>query len=285
MLANLRTFFRYARSNPLTMLGLGWILLLILIAIFASWVAPFPKDDIQCHMKDILQLPTWAHLFGTDEMGRDLFSRIILGSRISLQMGLMVLGLALLIGVPLGVIAGFSGGIVDELIMRVTDVFMSFPALLLAMSISALLGPSLINAMIAIAVAWWPWYTRLLRSEALSIKEKSYVEAARAVGAGDWRIVFKHVLPNSLVPVIIQVSMDFGSVILTAASLSFLGLGAQPPTPEWGLMISTSRNFFLNGWWVITFPGIAILLTVLAFNLLGDALREILDPKMRRIRR
>jgi peptide/nickel transport system permease protein len=182
------------------------------------------------------------------------------------------------------VIAGYSGGKVDELIMRVTDVFLSFPTLLLAMAISAMLGPTLRNAMIAIAISWWPWYTRLLRSEAVSVKERDFVEAARAMGAPWGKIVFKHILPNCLAPIIVQGSMDFGSIILTSASLSFLGLGAQPPTPEWGLMISTSRTFFLTHWWIVTFPGLAIFIAVLSFNLVGDGLREILDPKMRRRR-
>jgi peptide/nickel transport system permease protein len=169
--------------------------------------------------------------------------------------------------------------------MRITDVFLSFPPLLLAMAISTLLGPNLINAMIAIAIAWWPWYTRLMRSEAISVRERDFVQAATAMGASRGEIVFKHVLPNCLTPIIIQASMDFGSIILTSAALSFLGLGAQPPTPEWGLMVSTGRTFFLTNWWIVTFPGLAIFMTVLSFNLVGDGLREILDPKMRRRRR
>jgi peptide/nickel transport system permease protein len=285
MLKSALSFFRQVRKNPLMLLGLSWIFLLTVIALFAPWIAPFPEDVVECHIEERSQSPSLTRLFGTDELGRDVFSRVVMGSRISLQVGMMVIGLALLIGMPLGVIAGYSGGIVDEVIMRVTDVFLSFPPLLLAMVISAVLGPNLINAMIAISIAWWPWYTRLLRSEAISIKESFYVEAAKAIGARKWRIIFRHVLPNSLAPIIIQISMDFGGIILTAASLSFLGLGAQPPTPEWGLMISVGRSLFLTSWWIITLPGAAILLTVLAFNLLGDGLREILDPKLRRARR
>jgi len=202
-----------------------------------------------------------------------------------LQVGAIAIGLALTIGVPLGVVAGYSGGMLDEVIMRITDVFLSFPPLLLAMAISSLLGPNLINAMIAIAIAWWPWYTRLLRSEAISVRERDFVQAARAMGASQGKIVFKHVLPNCLTPIVIQASMDFGSIMLTSAALSFLGLGAQPPTPEWGLMVSTGRTYFLTNWWIVTFPGLAIFIAVLSFNLVGDGLREILDPKMRRARR
>ncbi|MCK4411370.1 ABC transporter permease, partial [Candidatus Bipolaricaulota bacterium] len=216
---------------------------------------------------------------------RDVFSRVLYGSRLSLQVGAIAIGLALTIGVPLGVVAGYSGGMLDEVIMRITDVFLSFPPLLLAMAISTLLGPNLINAMIAIAIAWWPWYTRLLRSEAISVRERDFVQAARAMGASQGKIVFKHVLPNCLTPIVIQASMDFGSIMLTSAALSFLGLGAQPPTPEWGLMVSTGRTYFLTNWWIVTFPGLAIFIAVLSFNLVGDGLREILDPKMRRARR
>jgi peptide/nickel transport system permease protein len=261
------------------------VLLLVLTAIFAPWLAPYPEDSRGAtRIKERFQPPSLKHPFGTDELGRDVLSRVLYGSRVSLEVGALAIGLALLIGIPLGVIAGYSGGKVDELIMRVTDVFLSFPTLLLAMAISAMLGPTLRNAMIAIAISWWPWYTRLLRSEAVSVKERDFVEAARAMGAPWGKIVFKHILPNCLAPIIVQGSMDFGSIILTSASLSFLGLGAQPPTPEWGLMISTSRTFFLTHWWIVTFPGLAIFIAVLSFNLVGDGLREILDPKMRRRR-
>lgn len=265
--------------------GSAAVLILVLIAIFAPWLAPYPEDSLGAtRIKEKFRPPSLQHLFGTDELGRDVLSRVLYGSRVSLEVGALAIGLALLIGIPLGVIAGYSGGKIDELIMRITDVFLSFPTLLLAMAISAMLGPTLRNAMIAIAISWWPWYTRLLRSEAVSVKERDFVEAARAMGASWGKIVFRHILPNCLAPVIVQGSMDFGSIILTSASLSFLGLGAQPPTPEWGLMISTSRTFFLTHWWIVTFPGLAIFIAVLSFNLVGDGLREILDPKMRRRR-
>jgi len=276
---------RLILKNRLTTTGLSVVFLLILVALLAPWIVPFPRDTVETHIKDRFLSPSSQHLFGTDELGRDVFSRVLYGSRLSLQVGAIAIGLALTIGVPLGVVAGYSGGMLDEVIMRITDVFLSFPPLLLAMAISSLLGPNLINAMIAIAIAWWPWYTRLLRSEAISVRERDFVQAARAMGASQGKIVFKHVLPNCLTPIVIQASMDFGSIMLTSAALSFLGLGAQPPTPEWGLMVSTGRTYFLTNWWIVTFPGLAIFIAVLSFNLVGDGLREILDPKMRRARR
>ncbi|MEE9541865.1 MAG: nickel transporter permease [Candidatus Bipolaricaulota bacterium] len=276
---------RLILKNRLTTMGLSVVFLLVLIALTAPLIVPFPHDTAETHIDNRFLSPSSQHFFGTDELGRDVFSRVLYGSRLSLQVGAIAIGLALTIGVPLGVVAGYSGGMLDEVIMRITDVFLSFPPLLLAMAISTLLGPNLTNAMIAIAIAWWPWYTRLLRSEAISVRERDYVQAARAMGASPGKIVFKHVLPNCLAPIIIQASMDFGSIILTSAALSFLGLGAQPPTPEWGLMVSTGRTFFLTHWWIVTFPGLAIFIAVLSFNLVGDGLREILDPKMRRKRR
>jgi len=285
MIERLNAAFRHVRRNPLTAVGLSLVFLLLLVALLAPFLAPYPQDVGETHIQERFHSPSRKHLFGTDELGRDVFSRVIYGSRISLQIGVLAIGLALLIGTPLGVLAGYFGGAVDEVIMRVTDIFLSFPSLLLAMVISAILGPNLRNAMIAIAISWWPWYTRLLRSEAISVRERDFVAAARAVGAPQVRILFRHVLPNSLVPVIVQASMDFGGVILTSAALSFLGLGAQPPIPEWGLMTSTGRTFFLTHWWIVAFPGIAIFIAVLSFNLVGDGLREIMDPKIRRARR
>ncbi len=283
MFKSLLEDFRYIGKNPLTIAGLSGVLILLIVAILSPWIAPYPQHATgTTSIKDKLIPPGRGHFFGTDELGRDVFTRVLYGTRISFKVGVLAIGLALLIGMPLGVIAGYSGGILDEVLMRITDIFLSFPPLLLAMAISVTLGPSLQNAMIAIAIAWWPWYTRLLRGEATSVKERSFIEAARSLGASNAKVVFKHVLPNCLTPIMIQASMDFGSVILTSASLSFLGLGAQPPTPEWGLMVSTGRTYFLTQWWIVTFPGIAIFFAVLSFNLMGDGLREILDPKMRR---
>lgn len=274
------------RRSPLTLVSLIVIFIFVLMAILAPYIIPYPEDAISAvHPKDKFKPPSIEHPFGTDDMGRDIFSRVIFGTRISFTVGVIVIALALAIGLPLGLIAGSVGGVLDEAIMRITDMFLSFPPLLLALAIAAALGPSLENEMIAIAIAWWPWYTRLARGQAISIRERLFVEAARAVGVSEPRIVIKHILPNSLTPVIVQASMDFGSVILTSASLSFLGLGAQPPAPEWGLMVNIGRNYFLTSWWVSTFPGFAILIVALAFNLLGDGIGEILNPKARRTMR
>lgn len=273
-----------AKKNPLSLAGGIFVLFLVVIACLAPHLAPHPGHaSWEVDPVNKFLPPSGRRLFGTDDMGRDIFSRVLFGARISLRIGTLAIGLALLVGVPLGAVAGYAGGAVDELVMRVTDVFLSFPPLLLALAIASMLGPDLTNAMIAVAIAWWPWYTRLIRGQAVSVRERAFVEAARAVGVTPWTIVARHILPNCLAPVIVQASMDFGSIVLTTASLSFLGLGAQPPMPEWGLMVSTGRTYFLTSWWCVTFPGLAIFLTVLAFNLLGDGLREILDPRTREL--
>lgn len=278
-----RMSFYLLNRNRLQRISLIVIVLLVLVAIFAPWISPFPTHAISAtNPDDKLLAPSAKYIFGTDELGRDLLSRVIFGTRISLQTALVAVGLALLIGVPLGAIAGGLGGAADEIIMRITDVFLSFPPLLLAIAIAAFLGPNLQNAMLAIAISWWPWYTRIVRGQAVSIRERQFVRAARAIGTPMPQIIFKHIMPNTMAPVIVQASMDIGGVILTIASLSFLGLGAQAPTPEWGLLISTSRTYFLNAWWYSTFPGIAIFITVLVFNLVGDGIREVLDPRTRK---
>jgi peptide/nickel transport system permease protein len=215
-------------------------------------------------------------------MGRDIFSRVIYGARTSLLIGFSVVSIALVIGLFLGLIAGYFGGKFDLLIMRITDIFLAFPPLLLALLIASTLGRGLMNAILALAISWWPWYTRLVRGMAISVKNRPYVEAAKAMGVADWKIMIRHILPNSVSPLIVQATMDIGSAILEAAALSFLGLGVQPPTPDWGLMISEGKNYFLNYWWYPVFPGLAIFVTVIAFNLLGDAIREVIDPRLRR---
>lgn len=278
-----RMSFYLLNRNRLQRLSLIVIVLLALVAVFAPFIAPYPGHAISdTNPDDKLQPPSTKYWFGTDELGRDMLSRVIYGTRISLQTALIAVGMALLIGVPLGAIAGGLGGVMDEIIMRITDVFLSFPPLLLAIAISAFMGPNLRNAMLAIIISWWPWYTRIIRGQAVSIRERQFVRAARAIGTPKMKIIFKHILPNTFAPVIVQASMDIGGVILTIAALSFLGLGAQPPTPEWGLLISTSRTYFLNAWWYSTFPGLAIVITVLVFNLVGDGMREVLDPKTRK---
>ena len=269
--------------NKLSLLALIILVLLALIAILAPYIAPYPEDFADAaHMSESLLPPSAQHWMGTDELGRDIFSRVLYGARVSLRAALCAVGLSLVIGIPLGAIAGSFGGWVDNVIMRVTDVFLSFPPLLLAIAMVALMGSSLNNAVLAISLSWWPWYTRLVRGQAISVKERKFVQAAETIGTSRMKIIFKHIIPNCISPVIVQASMDIGGVILTVASLSFLGLGAQLPTPEWGLMISTGRRFFPDSWWYCIFPGLAIFITVLCFNLLGDAIREILDPKTRK---
>lgn len=271
------------KKNALTRFALYSVILLVLIAVFVPLFLPASKHiDQDANPAEKLKVPSINHIFGTDELGRDIFKRVLLGTRISLRTALLAVGAAILIGVPLGAVAGFFGGVTDEVIMRFTDIFLGFPPLLLAIAIAAFLGPNLTNATMAIALSWWPWYTRIVRGQAVSLKERQFVKASRAIGAPSGKIIFKHIVPNCIAPIIVQASMDIGGVILTIASLSFLGLGAQPPTPEWGLMVSTSRNYFLNAWWYSIFPGLAIFFTVLIFNLLGDGLREILDPKTRK---
>ena len=281
--AEFKTNVYLLKKNALTKLALYAVVLLILIAIIVPIILPADIHVNQdANPQEKLLPPSSVHLFGTDELGRDIFKRVLIGTSISLKTAVLAVGAAILIGVPIGAVAGYFGGFTDEFLMRFTDIFLGFPPLLLAIVIAAFLGPSLNNATLAIAVSWWPWYTRIVRGQAVSLKERQFVKAAQAMGTPSGSIILKHIIPNCIAPIIVQASMDIGGVILTIASLSFLGLGAQAPTPEWGLMVSTSRNYFLNAWWYSIFPGLAIFFTVLIFNLLGDGLREILDPKTRK---
>jgi peptide/nickel transport system permease protein len=267
-------------ANPLLTVGAAIVLLIVVVAIFAPLIAPFPGDaGTATNPFEVLKAPSAAHWFGTDQVGRDIFSRVLFGARVSPVIAIIVLVIACLVGVPLGVAAGFLGGWVDELIMRVTDVFLAFPPLLLALALAAVLPASLTSVTIAIAAVWWPWYVRLIRGQAASVAGRPYVEACRALGISRLRIIFRHILPNSITPVLVQVSLDVGGVILTASALSFLGLGAQDPVPDWGLMVSEGQRYFTPDWWLVTFPGLVILMTAFAFNLLGDGLRDLLDPK------
>ncbi|MBN2287202.1 MAG: ABC transporter permease [Tissierellales bacterium] len=278
----LKTNIYLLKRNRLTRIAYYLVLFLLLLSVIIPIILPVEQHVYQStNPSEKLLPPSAKYPFGTDELGRDLFKKVLLGTRISLQTALSAVGIALIIGVPLGAMAGYFGGFIDEIIMRFTDIFLGFPPLLLAIAVAAFLGPSLQNAMIAISISWWPWYTRIVRGQSVSLKERQFVKAAKAIGTPSYKIIMKHIVPNSIAPVIVQASMDIGGVILTIASLSFLGLGAQAPVPEWGLMVSTSRNYFLNAWWYSIFPGLAIFITVLAFNLLGDGLREILDPKTR----
>lgn len=271
---------RLFAKSPLALLGLGIILLFIILALAAPYIAPY--GDNQRNWYEIMKPPSTQHWFGTDDMGGDVFSRILWGSRVSLYIGFMVVLSAVVIGSIVGGISGYFGGIIDELMMRVTDIFLAFPYLIFAMVICAALGRSTENVMIALAITWWPSYARIIRGQALSVREQKYIEAARAVGGTDGHIIIKHLLPNSLSPIIVQSTMDLGGVILTAAALSFIGFGAQPGAAEWGRMVSDGAAFMMTSPWIVTFTGLAILLVCLGFNLLGDGLRDIMDPKMRR---
>ncbi len=273
-----RTFTRSATSVT----GLVLVVAFLALAAIGPWIVPYPADATGAvHLEQKLLAPSAAHPFGTDEVGADVFTRVVLGARVSLQIGLVITILAALVGVPLGVIAGYVGGAVGETVMRVTDMFLSVPSLVLALAVVGALGPGILNAVIAISLVWWPGYVRLVQAKTLALTHEVYVEAARAIGAGRLRIVFAHVLPNALSPIIVKASMDMGMAILIAASLGFIGLGAQPPSPEWGAMISHGRNYLPTWWWYSAFPGLFIYLTVLGFNLLGDGLRDVLDPKSR----
>lgn len=278
----LRLYARTFRRNTSAMFGLAIVVVFLVVAAIGPWIVPFPEDATGAVHLDIkLQPPDGTHWFGTDEVGNDVFTRVVLGTRVTLQIACIVTGVAMLIGVPLGMIAGLVGGWVQEVIMRVTDVFLSVPGLVLAIAIVGALGPGIVNAMLALSLVWWPGYVRLVQAKTLALKNEIYVQAAYSIGASKLRIVFIHILPNCTSPIIVKASMDMGMAILGAASLGFLGLGAQPPFPEWGAMISIARTYLPDWWWYSFFPGLAISLTVLGFNLLGDGLRDILDPKHR----
>jgi len=267
-------------KSPLAVIGLIIVILFIMMAIFAPWLAPYPNN-----WRDITKQsmpPSPEHLLGTEIYGGDILSMIIWGSRVSLTIGMTIVLSVVIVGTIVGAIAGYFGGYIDELLMRITDIFLAFPSLVLAMVIVAALGSGLQNVMIAIAIVSWPAYARLIRGQVLSIKERNFVEAARAVGASDWRIITRHLIPNSIAPIIVQATMDLGGIIITAAALSFIGMGAGPGEAEWGRMITDGQSRLLSAPWISTFPGIAILVVCLGFNLLGDGLRDILDPRMRR---
>jgi peptide/nickel transport system permease protein len=279
------TLIRRVRANPLLAAGGVLSVLVVVVALILPLVAPYPQDwGSATHPLSTLEPPSVQHIFGTDQVGRDIFSRVVYGARVSPLIALLVLLIACAIGLPLGLIAGYFGGLLDEVIMRITDIFLAFPALLLALALASVLVPGLPSAVIAIAATWWPWDTRLVRGQAASVAGRPYIESARALGIPWSTIIFRHVLPNSITPLIVQISLDLGGVILTASALSFLGLGAQDPTPDWGLMVSEGQAYFVTQWWLVTFPGLAILVTALAFNLLGDGLRDVLDPRRTPVR-
>lgn len=265
--------------NKSAMAGLIILLILILTAIFADFIAPYGYDDQV--LDDQFISPCLEHIFGTDNFGRDIFSRVVYGSRISLQVGLISMGVAVILGCIVGSIAGYYTGLVDNLIMRIIDIMLAIPSILLAISIAAALGPGLRNVMIAIAIGSVPQFARIVRASILTVKEQEYIEASRATGASDLRIIVSHILPNCIAPIIVQTTLGVGNAILNAAGLSFIGLGVQPPIPEWGAMLSAARQYIRDYWWMLTFPGLAIMLTVFALNVLGDGLRDALDPRLK----
>ena len=276
----MRHVFAVILREPLSLLSTGVIVLFILLAVFAFQIAPYPEEGAgKTHASNTLLAPSAEHWFGTDKLGRDILSRIIVGARPALIIPIGVVLFAVLIGAPLGALAGYKGGWLDEVIMRITDLFLAFPSLLLAMAIASALGRGLDKAAIALIVSWWPWYTRIARGVAVGLRERYFVEAAQASGVNDAVIIFRHILPNTLSPILVQATVDMGTVILAMGGLAFLGLGTQPPSPDWGLMVSEGRSFILDQWWIATFPGIAIFVVVLAFNLVGDTLRDIFDPR------
>ncbi|PTW63484.1 dipeptide transport system permease protein [Breoghania corrubedonensis] len=285
-LALLKEFWQYFATNRGAVAGLFFFVAIILIALFANVIAPHTATD---QYRDALLVPpAWTSggdarfLLGTDAVGRDILSRLIYGSRYSLFIGCVVVSIALVVGICLGLLAGAMRGWVDTIIMRVMDIILSFPSLLLALVLVAILGPSLTNAMIAIAIVQQPHYVRLTRAAVMSEMSRDYVTAARVAGVKGMRLMLVTVLPNCMAPLIVQAALSFSTAILDAAALGFLGVGAQPPTPEWGTMLAEAREFILRAWWVVTFPGLAILFTVLAINLFGDGLRDALDPKLKR---
>ncbi|MBP6677980.1 MAG: ABC transporter permease subunit [Paracoccus sp.] len=282
----LKEFWFYFSQNRGAVIGLAVFILLVVTAIFAPLLAP--HDPTQQYRDALLAPPFWQEggstkfLLGTDAVGRDMLSRLIYGAQYSLFIGIVVVAIALIGGVIIGLVAGFYGGWVDSVIMRVMDVVLAFPSLLLALVLVAILGPGLTNAMIAIAIVYQPHFARLTRAAVMGEKAREYVTAARVAGASNLRLMFKTILPNCLAPLIVQATLSFSSAVLDSAALGFLGMGAQPPASEWGTMLAEAREFILRAWWVVTFPGLAILISVLAINLMGDGLRDALDPKLKR---
>ncbi len=282
----LKEFWKYFSENKGAVIGLYFIIFAILVAIFANVLAP--HDPFEQYRDALLKPPVWMDggtskfLLGTDDVGRDIMSRLMHGARLSLFVGLIVVTISLAVGIILGITSGYIGGFFEILVMRAMDIILALPSLLLALAIVAILGPSLKNAILSIAVVVLPYYVRLTRASVLTEKNKDYVTASRVSGSGPFRMMFKVILPNCMAPLIVQATLGFSTAILDAAALGFLGMGAQPPTPEWGAMLANALQFVQRAWWVVTFPGLAILLTVLAFNLAGDGLRDALDPKMKR---
>lgn len=277
-----RATYAFTRSK-LSVVGLAILFFVLMLAASSPYIAPYPEDaGAKTHMSERLQAPSPEHWFGTDEFGRDIFSRVVIASRLDLGLALSVMGITLVIGITLGAWAGIAGGMIDEIIMRLSDLFMTIPDIILALAIITAIGPGTSNAIIALALVWWPGYSRLMRSLILVIREEQFVEASVSMGASRLWLIRKHLIPNCVSPILIRASMDMGFVLLAAAGLGFLGLGVLPPTPEWGAMVSAARRYFPDSWWYTVFPGGAILVTVLGLNLLGDGLCDISEPTSRR---
>jgi len=272
---------RLARDRS-ALLGLALIALLVLCALAAPLLATHPEDVFELHPAERLKAPSAVHWLGTDRMGADVYSRLLFGARITIVIGLIAVGASLVLGVPIGLVAGYYHGWFSDLLMRVSDVFLAVPQVVLAIAIAQTLGPSLPNVILALSVTYWPWFTRLVHAEVRTLRHETFIEAAIALGVPTWRIVALHVLPNVLSPIIVRTSIGMGFTILTASALGFLGLGAPPPAPEWGRMISEAREFLPEAWWSALAPGLAIFLVVMGFNLLGDGVRDVLDPRIRR---
>jgi peptide/nickel transport system permease protein len=277
--SRLRLLLHILGRNPSRSVGAGLAVLAVLTALFGVWMAP--DSPITADYTAILGAPSGSHFFGTDNVGRDVFSRVLSGAHISLEVAATVVLVGAAFGTLVGLVSGYAGGMVDETLMRITDVFLAFPALVVALAMASSLGASITNMALSLMVVWWPYYARLIRGQVLGLRERDFVEAARAVGAGHWRLMLRHILPNSLTPLVVQMSLDVGFAILAVSSLSFIGLGAQPPTPEWGVMIADAQSYVRSAWWVAAFPGLAISLTVIGFNLLADLLQDALDPRLR----
>jgi peptide/nickel transport system permease protein len=273
-------FWFKIRRNPLTLFGFVLLLAILLLSVCAPLISPY--DPTKINITERFSPPSAEHWFGTDEVGRDIFTRILYGARLSLGVGVAVVVAAGLTGTVIGAISGYFGGRIDQVIMRIMDMILAFPSLILAMAVAATLGPNLQNAMLAIAIIKVPVYVRLARAETLALREKLFVKAAVTFGIKPWRIIARHIIPNAVSPVVIQVTLDIGDAVLLVATLGFLGLGAQPPTPEWGAMISVGWKYLLDYWWYPTFPGLALFLASCGFNLIGDGIRDILDPKANR---
>jgi peptide/nickel transport system permease protein len=274
-----REFWKHLRRNRMAMAGLSLVLALFVVSIFAHWLAPYDPDHID--LKQVLMPPSQAHLMGTDTLGRDVLSRIIYGSRVSLKVGFVAVGLATLIGLLVGALAGYYGGWVDAALMRLVDLMLCFPAFFLILAVIAVLEPSIWNIMAVIGLTGWMGVARLVRAEFLSLREREFVTAARALGASDTRLILRHMLPNALAPVMVSATLGVAGAILTESALSFLGLGVQPPTPSWGNILTAGKDNIEIAWWLSVFPGLAILITVMSYNLLGEGIREAIDPRLK----